>query len=521
MLAPFEPARTICAVIKSLPWARLIRSPCSAIPFFASVALSTWDAGAADLPSQQPALPALAAPAAKPCFASVYDFLTSGPDDCPLSWKGVTLYGRLDYGVGYESHGAPFNGNYPNGVNTLIKKNGDQSHVTIAPNGLGQSYIGVKGKEPIASDWSLVFNLQNGFDPYTLQRANGPKSLVQNNTTPLDQQTANGDSSRAGQLFNTEAYAGLSHPTFGMLTAGRQNSLILQGLGDYDAMGAAPAFSVIGVSSTAGGGGDTENARYNTSVKYQVDAGPLRFSALYQFGGFNQGNGSNGAFSTEVEARFGAFSFDAVGQKVKDAVALSNFGQFPLPAGVPLNGLKATLSDKASGLLAARYEFDRATIYTGLEYILFANPSDAYPDGFTAIGNYPVPAGFVNATAYDRTQDPADLLGWRQICASGRHRHRRRLLSLLSERLQYEPLHGRRPVRVELPRRPQRLHRHDRLPSFKAGHRLRRLHVVAGYRRAGERLSQSRQFCAHDRRAGGVLKPPHAFGRAGEPRRAV
>ena len=109
--------------------------------------------------------------------------------------------------------------------------------MTIAPNGLGQSYIGVKGKEPIASDWSLVFNFQNGFDPYTLERANGPKSLVENNTTPLDQQTANGDLSRAGQLFNTEAYAGLSHPTFGALTAGRQDSLILHGLGDDDAMG--------------------------------------------------------------------------------------------------------------------------------------------------------------------------------------------------------------------------------------------------------------------------------------------
>ncbi len=378
----------------------MIRPTCSAIPFFASVALSAWEAGAADLPSQLPALPPLAAPAAEPCFASLYDFLTSGPDDCPLSWKGVTLYGRLDYGAGYEFHGAPFNGNYPNGVNTLIKKTGDQSHYTIAPNGLGQSYIGVKGKERLASDWSLVFKLQTGFDPYTLQRANGPKSLVQNNTTPLDQQTANGDSSRAGQLFNTEAYAGLSHPTFGMLTAGRQNSLILQGLGDYDAMGAAPAFSVIGISSTAGGGGDTESARYNTAVKYQVDAGPLRFSALYQFGGFDQGNGSNGAFSTEVEGRFGPLTLDLVGQKVKDAVSLSNFGQYPLPAGVPLNGLKATLSNQASGMAAARYEFDRAAIYAGWEYILFANPSDAYPDGFTAIGNYPVPAGFVNATAY-------------------------------------------------------------------------------------------------------------------------
>ena len=89
-----------------------------------------------------------------------------------------------------------------------------------------------------------------------------------------------------------------------------------------------------------------------------------------------------------------------MGQKVKDAVSLSNFGQNPLPAGVPANGLKATLSNKVSGLLTLKYEFERATIYSGWEYILFANPSDAYADGFTALGNYPVPAGFVNSTAY-------------------------------------------------------------------------------------------------------------------------
>jgi predicted porin len=378
----------------------LIRPASIAISSFAYVALWACDASAADLPSQQPKPVQPTAPTTNPCFASLYDFLIADPDDCPLAWHGVTLYGRLDYGAGYESHGVPFNGNYPNGAQTLIKKNSNRPLYTLAPNGLGQSYLGVKGKEPIASDWSLVFNFQNGFDPFTLQRANGPKSLVQNNTTPLDQQTANGDSSRAGQLFNTEAYIGFSHPTYGALTAGRQNSLILQGLGDYDAMGAAPAFSVIGVSNIAGGGGDTENARYNTSVKYDVGAGPLRFAALYQFGGFDQGNGSNGAFSTEVEGRFGPLTFDLVGQKVKDAVSLSNFGQFPLPAGVPLNGLKATLSDKASGMAAARYDFDRAAIYAGWEYILFANPSDAYPNGFTTIGNYPVPAGFVNATAY-------------------------------------------------------------------------------------------------------------------------
>ncbi len=134
------------------------------------------------------------------------------------------------------------------------------------PNGLGQTALSVKGVEPISSDWSLVFKFENGFDPFTLRRANGPKSLVENNTTPLDAQTANGDSSRAGQLFNTEAYAGFSRPMFGTLTAGRQNSLILRGLGDYDAMGAAPAFSVIGVSNIAGGGRSRRSTNWSVSA---------------------------------------------------------------------------------------------------------------------------------------------------------------------------------------------------------------------------------------------------------------
>jgi hypothetical protein len=150
----------------------------------------------------------------------------------------------------------------------------------LLPNGLGQSHIGIKGIEPIASDWSFIFNFQTGFDPYSLQLANGPKSLVQNNTNPLDVQSANGDSSRAGQLFNTVAYGGVSNPIWGTLTVGRQNSLVVDGLVRYDAMATAPAFSVIGTSNTAGGSGDTEDARYATSVQYGTHIGAFRFAAL-------------------------------------------------------------------------------------------------------------------------------------------------------------------------------------------------------------------------------------------------
>ena len=320
--------------------------------FFASAALVACEASAADLPSQQQAAPAKPAPpAANPCFASLYDFAIADPDDCPLAWNGIRLYGRFDYGAGYDSHGVPFNGNYPNGVETLISKNSNGARFTLVPNGLGQTHVGIKGEEHIVSDWSLVFKFENGFDPYTLQRANGPKSLVQNNTTPLDTQTANGDSSRAGQLFNTEAYIGLSNPTYGELLAGRQNSLIVDGASRFDPMGAASSFSVIGVSNTAAGGGDTETARYNTSLKYRIGVGPFHFAGLYQFGGFDQGNASNGAFSLGMTGDFGPLTFGLEGERNKDAVSLSNFAQFPLPPGVSANALKATLSNNTSGIV--------------------------------------------------------------------------------------------------------------------------------------------------------------------------
>jgi predicted porin len=97
--------------------------------------------------------------------------------------------------------------------------------------------------------------------------------------------------------LNTEAYLGFSRRTYGEMTAGRQNSLIVNGANLFDPMGAASSFSVVGVSNTAAGGGETQDARYNTSLKYRIGVGPFHFAGLYQFGGFDQGNGSNGAFS--------------------------------------------------------------------------------------------------------------------------------------------------------------------------------------------------------------------------------
>ena len=58
----------------------------------------------------------------------------------------------------------------------------------------------------------------------------------------------NFDGSRCGQAFANAAYGGLSHPLYGTLTAGRQTTLVNDGMGAYDPMALSPAFSLIGYS---------------------------------------------------------------------------------------------------------------------------------------------------------------------------------------------------------------------------------------------------------------------------------
>lgn len=72
----------------------------------AAAAFCGASALAADLPTKAP--PALAPTTS--CFASLYDYINSSAQDCALAWSGITLYGAIDIGADYVTHGVPFNG---------------------------------------------------------------------------------------------------------------------------------------------------------------------------------------------------------------------------------------------------------------------------------------------------------------------------------------------------------------------------------------------------------------------------
>jgi predicted porin len=366
-------------------------------------------AQSADLPTLKKAPP----PPTVSCFASLYDYMSASAKDCPLSYMGITVYGQIDVGGGWAEHASKFSPSYNNGVFSVISKTNQGSAFQIVPNGLSQSNIGIKGKEEFFPGWSFVFDVNTGFDPYSLQLSNGPRSLVENNNTPLIGQNTNSDSSRAGQWDNTRAYVGISNSSYGTLTFGRQYALSNDLIGAYDPMGGSYAFSLIGFSSTLGGGlGDTEVARLNTSVKYQVAYNNLRAAAIWQFGGYSLGNGTDGAYQFDVGADYAGFSFDAVYSYAKDAVSLGtySFGG-ALPVGFAFNDLKATLADINAGIVGAKYVNGPYKLFGGYEYARYSNPTDSYAtnavaNGFGTLGGYNVLPGAanVNITAYSNNK---------------------------------------------------------------------------------------------------------------------
>ena len=124
--------------------------------------------------------------------------------------------------------------------------------------------------------------------------------------------------SRAGQFFNNVGYIGVSSASYGTLTVFRNTSLTADGVGAFDPMQASYAFSPIGFSGVVAGGGDTENSRYSTSVKYRFEIGDFHAAALGQFGGYQLDNGSQGAWEAEVGGDIrnlanGVLSLDVIG----------------------------------------------------------------------------------------------------------------------------------------------------------------------------------------------------------------
>jgi hypothetical protein len=69
--------------------------------------------------------------------------------DPPITWNGITLYGTIDIGIAYLSHGAPLRPTYGAGLPFNLSSYSNHPLTSLAPNGLSQSKIGLSGVEPL------------------------------------------------------------------------------------------------------------------------------------------------------------------------------------------------------------------------------------------------------------------------------------------------------------------------------------------------------------------------------------
>ncbi len=326
------------------------------------------------------------------------------PGDDELTWHGITLYGVVNVGLQYDTHGAPFSPYRPAASGNIVRQNSHQSVLGLTPSNMGQSRVGLQGIEPLYKDWSAVFQLESFFNPQSGEIADSLKSLAVDNGRSLTTQSVAVDGSSAGQPFQT-AFVGLQSTQFGALTFGRQVTLLQEGTIRYDPNYNATAFGLLGASNTYSGGGSSEDNRLDSTAKYLVSFNDLlHLGALYKF------NGSNGSAATAVQADIGAdlgaASVDAYYSKVNSAITASSLTAAQvttLPAGYSLsNSLAATVSDNTAYALMALYKVDPLEFLGGYEYIKYSDPKTPLSAGFMDIGGYVL--AFVNNTAYSNSK---------------------------------------------------------------------------------------------------------------------
>jgi predicted porin len=357
-----------------------------------------------------------AAPAQQPAAESFLGMVTKGPieavsDEGPICWKGVCVFGAIDGGVSYASHGLPINDKLYLG-DVVLNSKARNSYFGFNPSGMSYSNLGIKGETEILPGLSGVFMASTNINPQSGQLANAPGSVAEQNGQSVFNYSNNGDGSRGGQAFNDQLYVGLSSPVFGTLTGGRNRSLATDLVGAYDATGGASAFSLMGYSGTyVSGQAFTDNGRWDDSIKYKVAVGPARFAAMYKFVDGNGGNNlATGASlkahddAGQVGAGFSFANLDVDGlvgfyhqASTVGAISAANYaagnqvfvvgpngGTTTTVGGNQLsNTLSGTVADATGGAIGAKYTWDQFKFFAGWSHIILHNPANPVGIGAT------------------------------------------------------------------------------------------------------------------------------------------
>ena len=286
----------------------------------------------------------------------------------------VQVYGIADVAVGQVQNSLNVDPQFPASVNPYTAISSTQPGVGTVSGlfngGISGSRFGIKGDVNAGNGIKGFFTLESGINATTGQLSNAAGALAANSgPTTASATSTSATSSVDGQMFSRQAFVGLSSADLGSLALGRNYAPIFDIVVGYDPVQAAQLFSPLGFSGVYGGGGGvSEDARVDNSLKYANKIGNINFGGLYKFGGNNASSQGN-AFGASAGYDNGKYGVQIAYQAFQDAVKGA--------LGTIADQVKVTAYNTSAVFVAGKYKLnDSATLKAGYESYTLSAPSN-------------------------------------------------------------------------------------------------------------------------------------------------
>ena len=302
----------------------------------------------------------------------------------------VTLYGIADVGIAHAAATLPVSNSFPSSMKPDTQPaykagsyDGTKGATGMINGGMQDSRWGIKANLDIGESRKAIVVLESGFNLTSGQLNDAGSSLITGSNN------VNGNSSLNGQLFGRQAYLGVSDPTNGTISFGRQYNFIYDVLTTYDPGMKSDLYSPLGLSGTVGGGGGmSEDSRLDNSIKYKNKFEDFNYGAIYKMGGTNAAVPTYGT-ALNVGYEKGPYGVQVTYDNFKDATKF--------------DGTAVKLYNTESWMLVAKYKVTKeATIKAGVEYYTLSTPKDlaaTFTSGMNYYGNSVSSANVKNGVA--------------------------------------------------------------------------------------------------------------------------
>ena len=281
----------------------------------------------------------------------------------------LTLYGILDAGIATQNRSASISDSLPNQIypyQSTPSATVNHSVTGAISGGLSDSRVGLKGGLDLYDGAKAIFNVETGFSLTSGQLNDAAKTIAANPKGTTN--SVNADSSINGQLFNRQAWFGIADKTLGTLTIGKQNNPMKDVVDVYNPV-KSDTFSPLGESGAVGGGGISEEARMQNSVKYSNTIDGFKAVLAYQFGNISGAASDGSGYAINLGYENDTFGVQAVYNNFTDALKAV---QAPTAGDIALQAF-----DTDSYMLTGKYKVVKdLTLSAGWERINLKDPSD-------------------------------------------------------------------------------------------------------------------------------------------------